>query len=221
MVTIRITMMAVTALGVLAAMPAASRAQPGQPPPPGRLAPPGYGGPSYIEDDGYYWRHGLALGFGIGVGAMNDSSGPLDCATCRYEPFAGGFDFHIGGMLNPRLALLFELAITNQQIGSTAYEDISLYQAMVLIAAQYWLLPRLWIKGGIGLAHLSEVYDDGYAALDSDVADGGAILGAVGYELLSAPHFALDANLRLGLGSYDAIQDNVGSVIVGVAFNWY
>ncbi len=98
----------------------------------------------------------------------------------------------------------------------------SLVQASAMVAIQYWLTPQLWIKGGIGGANLGYSYDNG-STQNSDsesIADGGAAMGAVGYELLSAPRFSIDAQLRMIVGSYDQGQDVSGGSI-GVGFNWF
>ena len=161
-------------------------------------------------------RRGLILGFGLGIGDMSADSGPIDCIGCSYNPLAGAFDFHIGGMLNPRLALLFELWGALKTLDASGTE--SLVQTMAMVAAQYWLAPRLWIKGGLGAAHLSYSYDDGYS---DPIDDGLGAMGAVGYEILISPRFAIDLQLRLGTGSYEGIAEQIHVGTAGVGFNWY
>ena len=78
------------------------------------------------------------------------------------------------------------------------------------------------IRLGIGGANLGYSYDNG-SSQNSDsesIADGGAAMGAVGYELLSAPRFSIDAQLRMIVGNYDQGQDVSGGSI-GVGFNWF
>ena len=214
-------------IGLLALMaclclPAMALAQPGtspHPPPAGphyAPPPPPPPPPSYYDP---FTRRGLTLGFGFGIGNMSDSEGTIPCDDCDYDPAAGAFDFHIGGMLNPRLALLFEVWVTGKNIDESASEF--LWQSMVLVAAQYWVTPRLWVKGGLGLAHLSLTYEDGYESGDEAVDDGGAALAAVGYEIVVLPRFALDLQLRAGVGSYDAIDEQVVAVSAGLGFNFY
>ena len=60
-------------------------------------------------------------------------------------------------MLNPRLALLGEVWVLLQSADQYAYETYA--QTMLMVAAQYWLNRRLWIKGGIGASGLSITYD--------------------------------------------------------------
>ena len=64
-----------------------------------------------------------------------------------------GLDLHVGGMLSPRLALLFDAsgaASYTTAFVQTRYVTNLLYAG----AAQYWLLPRFWIKGGLGVARV-------------------------------------------------------------------
>jgi hypothetical protein len=217
-----------TALAATAAllMTTNAFAQPGAPAPAEPPPPPsaGPGGSGYyaqppMKGPRFHHRRGLSIGFGFGVGGMSADSGPIDCIDCDYEPAAVGFDFHIGGMINPRLALLFEVWGTGQQV--TAAGDEVLVQTMVMAAIQYWVTPQLWIKGGIGASHLSLSVDDGYANDSVDIDDGGGVMGAIGYELLSGPRFAVDLQLRLGSASYDGINDQIQSGLVQIGFNWY
>jgi hypothetical protein len=208
--------LASTAAVLLAALPAV--AQPGGPPPP---PPPGYGpGPGY----GYYppaptERYGLTLGFGLDVGGMDSDSNLASCRGCDYDPAAVGFDFHIGGMINPRMAALFELWFHGQSIDSSGAEV--LVQSMLMGALQYWLTPQFWIKGGLGFSGLQIQYDDGYAYGEEDLGTGLALMGAAGFEVLHSTQFAIDLQLRLGSGSYDGIDEQVNVAQVGIGFNWY
>lgn len=207
------------ALGCILA-PSLASAQPGGPPPP---PPPGYYG-----GGGYYGpppppppmeRRGLALGFGFGFGGMNSESGAGDCIDCNYDPIAFGLDFHIGGMLNPRMALLLELQGTWQTLDADGFNYLS--QTMMLGALQYWLSPQLWIKGGIGFSGLDVHYDDGYYAEDAHIDSGIGLLGAIGYEVAHSTRFAIDLALRLSTAKYDAVDDTINSAIIGIGFNWY
>ena len=196
---------------------------------PGLAAAQGYyggSGPGYYNNPppqnpgGFHARQGrLAWGFSLGIGGMHDAGGNItSCNNCDFNPIAVEFDGHIGGMLSPRFALLGELQVNSQTVHSDYYDgDTVLSQAVIMIAGQYWLTPQLWIKGGIGFAHLQA--DDYYFAYD--LADGGAIMGAVGYELMSARNFAVDLQGRLIQGSYDSFNDSVTSATVGIGLNWY
>ena len=169
---------------------------------------------------GFHQRQGrLAWGFSLGLGGMHDAgSNVTSCNNCNYNPMAVMLSGHIGGMLSNRFALLGEFQVNAQTVHSDAYDgDTILSQNVLMIAGQYWLTPQLWIKGGIGFAHLQA--DDSYFAYD--LADGGAIMGGVGYELMSARNFSVDLQGRIIQGSYDSFNDSVTSATVGVGLNWY
>jgi hypothetical protein len=87
------------------------------------------------------------------------------------------------------------------------------------VAGQYWLTPQLWIKAGVGFGHID--VQDNYSGTYQPVSDGAAVMGAVGFELLSAQTFALDLQARVIEGSYDGINDHVTSGTVGLGFSWY
>jgi hypothetical protein len=84
-------------------------------------------------------------------------------------------------------------------------------------AIQYWVTPQLWLKGGLGFANLQT--DDAYVT--RDLGNGGAVLGAIGFEILSAPNFALDLQGRIIAGTYNSGNDHLTSGTIGLGINWY
>jgi hypothetical protein len=91
-----------------------------------------------------------------------------------------------------------------------------------MIAGQYWVTPQLWIKGGIGFANLQvdwSAYGDGIVDASTQPEHGVALLGAVGYELLSARNFSVDLQGRLINGAYDSINNHITALSVGVGIN--
>lgn len=209
---------ALVAFAVLAA-PLTAAAQPGAPPPP----PPGsYGG----HRGGYYapppydpTRRGLTLGFGVHLGGMDSDSNLTECFDCDYEPIAGGFDFHIGGMINPQMAILGEIFWHAQAIDADGFNWLS--QTMVMAALQFWVTPQLWIKGGLGVASLQSHFEDDFESVDEEIDTGAAVMGAAGFEVLSSPWFAVDLQVRLASGSYEGIDEQVNVGTLGVGVNWY
>ncbi len=184
----------------------------------------GGGGGGYYQQPqgapgGFHQRTGrLAYGIGIGVGGMHDNGSTIQCDNCATSP-ALELDGHIGGMLSPRFALLFEAQSNLRTIHSDAYNgDTILSNNAGMIAAQYWLTPQLWIKGGLGLANL-QVNDPGYATYTSGT--GGAIMGAVGLELASMRYFAVDLQGRIIEANYGGDIGSVTAANVGIGFNWY
>jgi hypothetical protein len=196
-------------------MPAIASAQPGGPPPP---PPPGYGGGGYYVEPPP-GRYGLTLGVGLGIGGMDSDSNLAQCFDCDYEPGAVGFDFHIGGMINPHMAALFELWAHGQAIDSSGANVLT--QTMMMGAIQYWLSPQFWLKGGLGISWLDVQYDDGYYVEEDSIDQGLAIMGAAGFEVFHSPMFAVDLQLRLGSGSYDGIGEQVNVGMLGIGLNWY
>ena len=217
MTNIRRTMAATAALAI-ALISASASAQPGSPPPP---PPPGGGGYYPPPPPPPMWeRRGLAIGFGLGLGGMSDSSGPINCTSCEVDPASVGLDFHVGAMLHPNLALLFEVWGQGQQLDAGGTQ--TLVQTMAMVAAQYWVTHQLWLKGGVGVSNLSVSIDDGYQDPASEQIDnGGAVMGAVGYEVLSSPRFAIDLQGRLGVGTYDGIDEQIETGMIALGFNWY
>ena len=182
---------------------------------------PGYGPPPL--PGGFHNREGrLAIGGSLGLGYMNDNGSAITCSTCDVQPVTGEGDFHIGGFIGPRLALMLELQVNVQQIAYDPQTDVTLEQGLIMGAAQYWLTPQLWIKGGLGVAHLD--VNDNVNGTYSPAASGLALMGGIGYELLSARNFAVDLQGRLSEGAYkdnNNNSDNITSGTIGVGLNWY
>jgi hypothetical protein len=191
---------------------------------PGLVAAQGYyAGPGQPVPGGFHNRAGrLAWGFSFGLGYMNDNGNRVTCSGCDAQPITGEADFHIGGMLGPRLALLFELQANVQQVALDPNNDATLAQTLVMGAVQYWLTPQLWLKGGIGIAHL-DLNDNVNGITYSPPSDGLGLMGGIGFELMSARNFALDLQGRLTEGTYSSggSSDHITSGTIGVGLNWY
>lgn len=188
----------------------------------------GGGGPGYAPatqlPGGFHNRQGrLMFGGNIGLGGMHDDVGDIDCYNCSDVAIQGAL--HLGGFIGPRFALMGELQGNAQTLSvDSGGGTETLVQSALMIAGQYWLTPQLWIKGGIGFANLRvdwSAYGDGITDASTVPENGVALLGAVGYELMSARNFAVDLQGRLINGSYDAINNNVTALSVGVGINWY
>ena len=193
---------------------------------PGLAAAQGYysSGPGYYQGPtripgGFHDRTGrLAYGISLGLGGMHDNgSGISNCDNCANAP-VGELDFHIGGMISYRFALMFEFQGNARTVHSDLYgDDTFLTQSAGMVAGQLWLTPQLWVKGGLGLAGLQA--DNSYVTYD--YGTGLALMGGVGFELLSARYFAVDLQGRLIDGAYNSGNDHVTSGTIGVGLNWY
>jgi hypothetical protein len=210
-------------------LPAVALAQPGYgAPPPGNN--PGYRPGGYYSQQpqtapGGFWDRGgrMVLGVSFGIGEMSSNDQPIKCNNCSYSPIAVEFDVHLGGMLSPRFALMAEVQGNFQTVEEVGRGEGTKSQAQgaLLFAGQYWLMPQLWVKGGIGVAHLSYNYDDAYDTQEQPIDDGGVFLVGVGYEILSGRDFAVDLQGRYIVGTYDGVGQRITSGTIGLGINWY
>lgn len=176
---------------------------------------------------GFHNRQGrLMFGASLGLGAMSDRGGDIECSGCDYSTVSGEADLHVGGFLGPRFALMAEGQVNIQTLSSNQFtgETSTLVQSALMLAGQYWLTPQLWIKGGIGFANIqvdTSYYGDGITDERTAPEHGGAIMGAIGYEVLSARSFSIDLSGRLINASYKGIDNNVTGATIGIGINWY
>lgn len=181
-----------------------------------------YSSPQSKLPGGFHNRQGrLIFGASLGLGGMKENGEDLDCANCDYSPIAASGSLHLGGFVSPRLALMGEVQGNVQTLETDYYGDTtSLVQSALLFAAQYWLTPQLWIKGGIGFANLR--VDHSYYGTVAEVPENGlALLGGIGYELLSAQRFSIDLQGRIISGTYDSVDEHVTSGTIGIGINWF
>lgn len=197
------------------------------PPPPGYAMPPG---PPKAPGGFHDRASRLALGFSVGLGKMQVDDSDVACSGCDGDPLSFEADVHLGWMMSPRLALMFEAQGVGQTIADNGTFTDTLVQSTAMVGAQYWLTPQLWLKGGIGAAQLTVTRDDGFSTANSDSLDGAAVMGAVGYEVMSARNFAIDVQARLTGGTYkdgttnldgSTSDTNLTTTSVSVGFNWY
>jgi hypothetical protein len=205
-------------------LPAAAVAQPGYSAPPANNPGGYYSQPQPVTPGGFWDRSGrMVWGLGLGLGSMSSKDGPIECQSCSFNEIAVEFHVHLGGMLSPRLALMAEVQGNVQTVEEVAGGEgtKTLLQGALMVAAQYWLTPRLWLKGGVGFAHLSYNYNDAYGSQDEPLDDGGAVLLGVGYEIASGRDLAIDLQGRYIVGSYDGIDEQISSGTIGIGINWY
>jgi uncharacterized membrane protein YtjA (UPF0391 family) len=156
-------------------------------------------------------RQGLILGGGIGVGHIS-----CDGADCSDVNEAGGLNLQIGGMVAPNLGLMVDAWGMSHRDGS----DATFTHTIVTGALRGWLAPRLWLQGGIGLAQATWDYSSDVVDFQSKSDTVPAIMGAVGLELLSAPTFAMNLELRGGTGFFEN-DTRVRNLSLGVGVDWY
>lgn len=179
-------------------------------------APP----PNASHPGGFHNRGGrMIFGFSLGLGGMSDKGGDIECSNCDYGTLTGEVSGHIGGFLGPRFALMGEVQANMQTLATDGIDDTVLVQSALMIAAQYWVTPQLWLKGGLGFANLQ--VEDTYFGTVSRPENGVAVMGAIGFELLSSRFFSLDLQGRLLNGSYEGIDNNVTAGSIGIGINWF
>jgi hypothetical protein len=150
-------------------------------------------------------RKGFVIGFGAGLGQT------------RVEGESNtGFasEFHIGGMIGPRTALLLDgsmVADSEEAFGETLTVGIG----VGAIAVQHWVHDRIWVKGGIGQG---SVFVSGGGESEFEEAGLGFLAGA-GYEIVQKEKFTLDLQGRFTTSSKDDVRFNNVSAVLGV--NWW
>ncbi|MEM9489920.1 MAG: outer membrane beta-barrel protein [Myxococcota bacterium] len=172
-------------------------------------------GPAY----GPNARQGLTIGFGIGVG-------DIDCTDCDAGLEAAGVEFHAGVMINPRMAVIGEIwAMSHSERDDTFDAEITLTHLIATAGVQYWVLPRLWVKGGLGIAQGFLTVSVGNIEASDESEAGLGLMAAVGYEVLTTRRFAMDAQLHLGTGLYGDTDDGTdfeaNNISVGLGFTWF
>ena len=145
-------------------------------------------------------RKGFIMGIGVGKGKMT-------CRNCESHvgPFAS---IHIGGMITEKLALVMEFS----EVGRTADSDA--FSSVLAPALQYWVSPRIWIKGGVGASHRSS----GGVAYNGSKA-GLAFLGGIGVDIVQKGRFAIDLQAGFTTANVEGVRANNFMALVG--FNLY
>jgi hypothetical protein len=204
-----------TVLGSVSVAEAQGYPPPYYPPPP----------PPPAQPRGVY-RAGVIYGFSAGLGAIGQSSyGGVGCGSqCGA---AGLLEGHLGGMIAPRAALMFEVWGADHPWSDGAGNSHETFNTFVTGAGQFWLSDIFWLKGGLGLAYYHDTingygYYGNYSAVVSS-ASGFGIFGAGGIEVLQSYNFALDIQGRIGSGFYSQYGNSfsVQNYAVMVGFNWY
>jgi hypothetical protein len=200
-----------TVLGSVSVAEAQGYPPPYYPPPPPPPPPRGV------------FRAGIVWGFAVGLGDVNSGTCPNAGNAC-----GGAFvlEGHLGGMISPRAALMFEGwgADHPYSFGGNDHETINSFWTG---AAQYWVTYNFWVKGGAGVAVLRETQDAGFDVYGNPIVaeqdhTGFALFGAAGIELLQSYNFALDIQGRIGNGFYnDNGPFSVQNYAVLIGFNWY
>lgn len=163
-------------------------------------------------------RSSFLLGGGLGVGGMSFSVDGNDAAS--YND-ATGLQLAFGGMVSPRFALGIDLTalFARDDMGP---DELKVFERAIGAWARYWVIPRLWLGGGIASVRAGASSD----LEDLPTYDGAQIHGAAGFEVLHEVHWSIDVQLRLAAAGYGDEGDVGGSLAsqsaaLLVGFAWY
>ncbi len=161
-------------------------------------------------------RTGGTFGVALGAGHIGCTNADGDDCDGDGANEAGGIAVHAGWMVTPRLALI------GKAWGMTHREDrLTINQGIVAAAARGWLLPRLWLEGGVGVARSTAEYDLGSGIdLMSESDTVPALIAGVGVEVLRGDRYALDLELQGGSGLYES-DIRVYNVAIGAGLSFY
>ena len=159
-------------------------------------------------------RQGIVVGASIDGGNIGcQTKNGDDCGDGAHP--AGGFSVHLGGMVTPSLAILGEVW------GMAHTEDnITASQGLATAGVRAWVIPRLWLQAGVGVARSKISYEGDVfmASAQSDTVP--AFVVAAGVELLATDTFGLDLEIRGGSGFYEG-DARVYNAAIGVGASFF
>lgn len=161
-------------------------------------------------------RRGIMVGIGLNGGHIAFECTDGSCDESLNE--AGGGEIHVAYMLGKKLAISGEVwgMMHNDEVLGV---DVSVTHIITTIGPQYWVLPRMWIRGGLGWARAHVEYDAGIIGGDAQSEDVLGVALGLGLEIVSGPNFALDIQLRGGTGFYE--DGNTSNAGLGVGLTWF
>jgi hypothetical protein len=169
------------------------------PPPPPPPPPP----PRLIIDRPF------TIGGGGGFGGLQfkDASGNVQTTS------AGAFTFRIGLGLRPGLILMWDMEGAIADNGDTTYR-----QTANLAALQIFVTNRLFLKGGLGVAQVSQQSHDSSSSSEL----GGAAMGGIGYEVMQGWHWSIDVEATVTGAKYSNPSESwTNWSLVNFAINFF
>ncbi len=160
-------------------------------------------------------RLGVFGGFGVHIG--NISCEGQNCDEFRE---AVGLDLHAGYHFSPQLALIGDLwGMANTE------DNLTLSQTFATVGVRAFPIRVLWLHAGVGVASARFKYDSALGQFETRTDNVPAILVGAGVEVIRGQRFAMDVQLRLGIGFYGddgEEEDTTGrSASLGVGFTWF
>jgi hypothetical protein len=150
--------------------------------------------------------------FGVALGGGN-----LGCSGEGCDDFveAGSLDAHIGGMITPQVAGVFE---TWWMVHSE--DRVSIDQTILTGGTRFWPVNHFWLQGGLGVARTSFQYDGVLLDVEDHSEWVPAFQVGIGVEPVASEDFGLDLALRYGTGFYAEGDSRIhnGSLTLGISF---
>jgi hypothetical protein len=161
-------------------------------------------------------HQGVFGGFGLHAGEI-----ACEGDVCDGVSEAGGVSGTLGWGFGPKLAGLVDVWTM-----AHTEDNVTLHQTIATINVRYWVMPILWIQGGVGGASAGWRYKGPFGGQLEDRTDNvPAVALAAGLEVIKGKSFSLDVQLRVGTGFYEEETGTEGqtgrSSSLGVGFTWY
>ena len=130
-----------------------------------------------------------------------------------------GAELHIAYMIGKKLAISAEGWGMRHQ-GTDFGVDWTITHLMATVGPQYWILPRMWLRGGFGYARSTIVADVPIVGIVEDESENvPAVTLGLGLEVISGRTFAMDVQVRAGTGFYE--NNDTSNVGLGVGLTWF
>ena len=139
------------------------------------------------------------VGFGLGLSS-------LSCEGCDDSEGGLGLDFNLGGFINPRVAIMYDVSGWYD-----SENDVSASIMLHAAAVQYWVTPKFWIKGGAGVASARVSFDG-----NSDSESGSGFGAGGGFEIVQSGNLAIDLSARFNRVSINDSSGTTLNAVIGV-----
>jgi hypothetical protein len=142
-------------------------------------------------------RKGLVFGFSAGI-----ANSKLKFPNENQNNSNLVLNWKIGYMLNPKLALLLNGAVSIYEYDLTDRKRLRDFGGL-FASSQYFVSDKLWILGGIGIGTDSPVFYDlkPENTIETKYYSGIGAISSVGYEIFRKKNFALDLQARINYSS--------------------
>jgi hypothetical protein len=160
-------------------------------------------------------RVGFFGGVGVGAGVMGLACGP----SCDGLDGSAGLSGHAGFLLASGLVVLYDAALL-AHLDDSPLGPVRVFHSTHLVALQGWVAPRVWLRGGPGLAHLRIKH----VGIGSRAETVPALGAALGVEVARAGPTVIEGVLRVSAGFFDEDDGQDGSVYtvsIGAGASWY